>query len=124
VYPTLCYASTVVNYNTTVSSSPTPVLGSINRATGPETQFANGWVQATFVGVNARGGLLSLSDSVARDLLTDQGSTGVQPMIGLPVVGFMLRTFVNGTLACAAGSCQGNYGGLFPHRYQQRMIGP
>jgi hypothetical protein len=45
-------------------------------------------------------------------------ATPVHPRYGgLPVVGFMVRTFRNGTLACAgAPSCQGNYGGAFPHR--------
>jgi len=69
---------------------------------------------------NARVGLASLP-SIARDLDTDQATTSVRRFIGLPVVGFMVRTFVNGTLSCAAGSCQ-NYGGSFPHKYLQRTV--
>jgi len=36
---------------------------------------------------------------------------------GLPATGFMVRTFVNGTLTCGAGACQGNYSALFEHSY-------
>jgi hypothetical protein len=44
--------------------------------------------------------------------------TDVRPRYsGLPAVGFMVRTFRNGNLACAgAPACQGNYGGAFDHR--------
>ncbi|HEY2627570.1 MAG TPA: hypothetical protein VGI57_00510, partial [Usitatibacter sp.] len=34
---------------------------------------------------------------------------------GLPVIGFMVETFLNGTLSCGTATCQGNYGGTFPH---------
>lgn len=40
---------------------------------------------------------------------------------GLPVVGFAARTFVNGTLACDAGTCQGNYGGAVPLKYRRAV---
>ena len=36
---------------------------------------------------------------------------------GLPVTGFMVRTFANGNLTCGAATCQGNYGSLFNHSY-------
>ncbi|QJR15990.1 hypothetical protein [Usitatibacter palustris] len=36
-------------------------------------------------------------------------------MEGLPAVGFAVRTLRNGTLVCAGGGCQGNYGGAYPH---------
>lgn len=44
-------------------------------------------------------------------------------LTGLPVTGFMARTFRNGTLSCGAGACQGNYGGSVPHRFR-RAIDP
>ena len=45
-----------------------------------------------------------------------------QTYLGLPVLGFMARTFNNGTLTCtgvggASTSCQGSYGSLFGHKY-------
>lgn len=42
---------------------------------------------------------------------------------GMPALGFALRTFRNGSLACGAGTCQGNYGGSFPHKWRT-AIGP
>lgn len=46
--------------------------------------------------------------------------TDVRPTYwGLPAVGFMARTFRNGTLSCTGAACQGNYGGAFPHRYRR-----
>jgi hypothetical protein len=37
------------------------------------------------------------------------------PATGLPIIGFMVETFLNGTLSCGSATCQGNYGGTFPH---------
>lgn len=67
--------------------------------------------------------LASLSTSTARDVTT--GATRMRRFAvrGLPVVGFMVRSFKNGTLNCGSGGCQGNYGGSFSHRYR-RLIEP
>ena len=122
----MCFASTVLTLRNPGSPLTPPVLASLNSTTGNVTSgFANGWVDLTFIGRNARDiGLQSLPSSVSRELQTDQATTGVHALFGLPVVGFMARTFVNGTLTCTAGSCQGNYGGLFSHKYFQRASGP
>jgi hypothetical protein len=42
---------------------------------------------------------------------------------GLPAVGFVVRSFRNGTLTCGATVCQGNYGGAVPYSYA-RLISP
>jgi hypothetical protein len=57
------------------------------------------------------------------NLATGTVTTGAHAFTGLPVVGFAVRTFVNGTLSCGAGSCQGNYGGSFPLKFR-RSISP
>ena len=44
-------------------------------------------------------------------------------LTGLPVTGFMARTFRNGTLSCGNVACQGNYGGAAAHRFR-RAIDP
>jgi len=55
----------------------------------------------------------------------DGTSVDVRPTYwGLPVVGFMVRTFRNGNLACGSATCQGNYGGAFPHRYVRTAYPP
>lgn len=61
-------------------------------------------------------GLSSLEGSSRTDLATGQTLEGRFRVEGLPVTGFMLRTFANGRLTCEAGGCQGNWGGAFPHR--------
>jgi len=55
----------------------------------------------------------------------DGTSVDVRPSyFGLPVVGFMVRTFRNGNLACGSATCQGNYGGAFPHKYTRIAYPP
>jgi hypothetical protein len=44
-------------------------------------------------------------------------NTAPVTFFGLPVTGFMVRTFNNGTLTCTGGACQGNYSALFRHSY-------
>lgn len=53
----------------------------------------------------------------------DNNAKGYEAFIvrGMPVVGFMVRTFRNGTLTCDDGACQGNYGGSFPHRLERTL---
>jgi len=54
----------------------------------------------------------------------DTLSAGEMVVRGLPVVGFMARTFLNGTLTCGSINCQGNYGGSFVHRYRRFINAP
>ena len=48
----------------------------------------------------------------------DTGATAAESFSirGVPVLGFMVRTFRNGSLVCTGATCQGNYGGSFPHK--------
>jgi hypothetical protein len=43
---------------------------------------------------------------------------GPHTYFGLPVTGFMVRTFQNGNLVCGTGTCQGNYASAFNHNYR------
>jgi hypothetical protein len=45
-------------------------------------------------------------------------TAGSVTFFGLPVTGFMVRTFSNNTLTCGTASCQGNYGSAFNHSYR------
>ena len=40
----------------------------------------------------------------------------------MPVTGFMIRTLRNGNLTCTGATCQGNYGSLFNHSYNTRIV--
>jgi hypothetical protein len=100
----------------------TPVLGSFTGGYGKRflevsSGTQHGWMSTSFSSPGATTGLTSLPTSTRIDLATGIQAKGAHTYKGLPVTGFMARTFVNGTLQCGAGACQGNYGGAFPFRY-------
>jgi hypothetical protein len=80
----------------------------------------NGWARLTVAG---RAALVSLPTSTRTRIATGIVTGGAHTFTGLPVTGFMVRTFENGTLTCSSGACQGNYGGSFPLSYR-RSIAP
>jgi hypothetical protein len=133
--PRLCNAATVwpmANGATHMG----PLVGSLNTVrwdTTPMTTnpmppnligtFGNGWMRIEHGSSSPPRLLVSQPASTARDLRTGAVTPGPFRLVGLPVVGFMARTFSNGTLTCAAGACQGNYGSAFPH-HADRIIEP
>ncbi|QJR12187.1 hypothetical protein DSM104443_03272 [Usitatibacter rugosus] len=66
----------------------------------------------------------SLPTSQVIDTVTGLVTTGSQTYVGLPAVGFTLRTFRNGNLACGTATCQGNYGGSFPLKFRRDIATP
>ena len=119
-----CAASVVFSIrNTTGPLIPTMVLGS---ATGGfagallvTTTFENGWIR-----ISPPPG--ASFDSLANSQLWSAGATGAvltgaHRYQGLPVVGFTTRTFRNDAVSCATGTCQGNYGGSFPLKYERSV---
>jgi hypothetical protein len=115
----------------THDDTATSLLGSVNtlpRWLGRITDiFEAGWIdvrQGDFIDSNdGKAELVSLPSSTSFEINTGVTTTGRFAVRGLPVTGLALRTFRNGALICATGSCQGNYGGSFPHRYK-RVIEP
>jgi hypothetical protein len=83
--------------------------------------FVNGHMQIRFDGL---GILTSQPSSTWVDLRTGATGTGAVTLLGYPTIGFMVRTFENGTLSCGAASCQGNYASAFPHRRVTRFSPP
>ena len=127
---TLCWESTVLSVRNGQSNAPAAgsnptslVLGSVNvTSVGVSSTFQNGWMRVHFSDLNASGvGLVSDVTSVT---VTNAvaGAAAVQTYHGLPVVGFMIRTFNNGTLTCGTASCQGNYGGSVGHAYTLNVL--
>ncbi len=124
----ICWESTVLSIRNAAAHMPTDpaisgVLASRNTTSISITDtFQNGWARLRFVDTNASGvGLVSFAGDSA--IITPggplvNGSAGPYTFFGLPVTGFMIRTFSNGTLTCASGSCQGNYASLFDHAYR------
>lgn len=126
--PTVCASASVTSVrNGFTHMPPNPVasgvFGSLTRgaAAGGVTvtsSLPNGWLRFQ---TTSSSGLSSLETSTRIDLATGQRFEGAHRFRGLPVTGFWARTFRNGTLQCGAGSCQGNYGGAFPLRYQRSI---
>ena len=123
-----CFTSNVITMRDSSVTSPTPVLGSFNINEGPPpvatSQIVSGWAMTLFVGPGPSAGLKSLPVTTIRDMRNDSLSAGERVVRGLPVVGLMARTFLNGTLTCGSINCQGNYGGSFVHRYRRFINAP
>lgn len=107
------------------ASNISQVLGSTNLGywgTGlriPE-DVSNGWIRVTPPAS-------SFMDSLGSSMRWPSGSAdapvaGAHRYMGLPLVGFTLRTFRNDAVSCQSGTCQGNYGGAFPLKYQRSVI--
>jgi hypothetical protein len=123
----LCWESTVLSIRNGQAHMPadtttSTVLGSKNLTNVTITSsFQNGWARLAFTGANAvtngmgsvAGERVALGTNVAAATVT----AGAVTFFGLPVTGFMVRTFANGGLTCGAAACQGNYGALFGHSY-------
>ena len=90
------------------------VLGSRNAwLVDLPTPWENGYASVQLPGaLEAEWPLLHSRIDLTTGIATDARPT----YWGLPAVGFMVRTFRNGTLSCTGAACQGNYGGAFPHR--------
>ena len=100
--------------------------------------FTSGWINLQFTGTNATLGITSLAGG---DLTASNVAAIVPPgfgvpgaasgvftarphtFFGLPVTGFMVTARTNSSVACTlpsggAGTCSGNYAGLFGHSYR------
>jgi hypothetical protein len=86
---------------------------------GVPENFFNGRLSLQF---DAMGTVSSLPGSSWVDLATGATGSGSVSLFGLPVAGFMVRTFENGTLSCSGGACQGNYASAMPHRRIMRIL--
>lgn len=110
--PRFCWSTTVITFNgSNVTENGSNVLGSVNSHNYPSA-FANGWGKIDLATASQRGPLF----------LHLLPNSGVE-YHGLPVVGFMVQDFVNGTLpAVNGGRVLSNYGGLFEHKYTQKLV--
>ena len=122
---TLCWESTVLSIRSSATHMPSDttrstVLGSFNLTNVTIAQnFQNGWADLRFIGNGATG--LGMGSSGGERVILNAAAivapAGVVTFFGLPVTGFMIRTFNNGGLTCGTAACQGNYGALFTHSY-------
>jgi hypothetical protein len=127
--PGLCASATVIGWRRTRSTAGS-VFGSTNVVRSSHVYsesvsaalyedlnyFLNGAIRLQFSSSGPRAGLASLATSSRMELRSGAFETGAFQVQGLPVMGFMARTFVNGTLSCAATKCQGSYASAFAHQ--------
>jgi hypothetical protein len=130
----ICWESTVLSLRGQTGASaslPTTssgVLGSVNNTNvNIGNSFQNGWAIMTFTGAAAT--TTGLASNATNRYVLDQSLplpaggavAGAATFQGLPVTGFMVRTFVNGGVSCGTGTCQGNYGSAFNHSYRNTI---
>jgi hypothetical protein len=125
----LCWESTVLSIRNPggthfpTDTTASTVLGSRNLTNvNVVSGFQNGWASLAFTGVGSTNGLGGTATSQRITMGTDAPvmgavTTAVVTFVGLPVTGFMVRTFSNNTLTCGTASCQGNYGAAFTHSF-------
>jgi hypothetical protein len=112
----ICWEANVVTFNNS------NVLASVNTANIPTT-FQNGWLNMGFpTGITGASATVHELINTTNTLITDIGSSTTSGQtvtyIGLPVVGFAVQTFSNGTLSVGGVNVLSNYGGNFVHKYQ------
>jgi hypothetical protein len=106
----LCWEANVVTFNNS------NVLGSLNVANVP-TSFANGWLDLGFFDASiAPVHTLSSPFTTVTNIGTGNSVDTSATYLGLPVVGFAVQSFTNGTLTVNGASVLSNYGGNFIHK--------
>ncbi len=104
--PVFCWEANVMNFDHGDTHSDVFFSNNKHTLTLPNTaNFAHGWVNFAFAQTTNRG-------NASPDLL------GVSHIYGgLPMAGFAVQQYVNGTLSKAEGTVLANYAGLFNHRF-------
>jgi hypothetical protein len=129
----LCWASGAITFQRTAVPPMTPVsnvLASVNIGPGQgllggiyPTVSANGWGRMTFIqptGFDSAHKLASSSTLVWGADLTLAGNL-TRTYFGLPVIGFSVFTFGNGTLVVAGKNVLSNYGAGYAHRASTKI---
>lgn len=119
--PIFCWETNVLTFNQTklLGSQNSIVSATPISDSGALTSFPNGWWKIDFTLVPG----FPVTTNPSHSMISTEGIT----YKGLPVVGFMVQDFVNGTLPRAGGgSVLSNYGGLFEHKYTEdiKITGP
>lgn len=122
--PASCYSATVWTPFNGYPYTRSSLLGSANGETLHITDaFRAGriWMfpQGNFA---AEPGMMASAASTVTDVATGTTSAGAMFIEGLPIVGFVARSFSNGSLMCASDACQGNYASAFPHKTLRSIL--
>jgi len=122
----LCFESTILSFRSGQAHHPSgltsAVLGSKNITPVTVSNFENGWAKVDFLGEDAAiKATFSVGFTSSGATLGISGNSGAATFAGLPVVGFMARSFTNTT----AGTCDVvpcNYNASFGHKYQTSLV--
>ena len=108
------------------AKDPTLTPATFKRLSGASRVL--GSVNGPVIGLGADSGSAALyfrtsGTALPTSITATDGSVSSQQVgvPGLPTLGFMVRTFRNGTLSCGSAICQGNYGAAFPHRSSRTL---
>jgi len=113
----LCWEANVLTFN------GTNVLGSANSLSATVT-YQNGWADLLYTQVVGDAGPAHelRSTSTTRTALNGTTSTSAATYIGLPVIGFAVQSFDNGTIVSGTGQfLQSKYGGNFVHKFTRKI---
>jgi hypothetical protein len=113
----ICWEVNIVTFNNT------NVLASLNKS-NINTGFPNGWLRLGFTQTtNPVLHKLGNQTNTTHVWGASGFSTGLtKTYLGLPVVGFAVQSFTNGTLVVGGTSVLANYGGNFVHKYATQII--
>jgi len=113
----ICWEANVITFNNS------NVLASANTA-NINTTFQNGWLRLGFASsTSATFHTLGNQTNTTHTWGVSGFSTGItKTYLGLPVVGFAVQNFANGTLVVGGSNVLANYGGSFVHRYTTTII--
>ena len=112
----LCWEANVVSF------AGSNVLNSENTTNIPTT-FQNGWLKLGFPLIPGQGLAHNLPNIATTITTVAGGSTAgnIRTYFGLPVIGFAVQSFNNGTLPGAVGPIQSSYGGNFVQKATTRI---
>lgn len=108
---TLCWEANVISFNSSKVLSSQKVELNVN------SPYQSGWMNLTFANNQALVSPVGGSNVVYPSSLTF--ATGTATYGGLPVVGFAVQKYVNGSV----GGVLSNYGGSFIHKYARNITG-
>jgi hypothetical protein len=111
----VCWAANVITFgfSNVLGSSNTIGGASIFQNGSVQSIFQNGWMAMGFAG--GRGQLINNgSTSISGRGQATTGSTTTY--VGLPVIGFAVVSYTNGTLVVGSQTVLSNYGGNFVHK--------
>jgi len=113
----ICWEANVITFNNS------NLLSSKNNS-NINTTFPNGWLRLGFVRSTSATfhtlGNVTNTSHVSRPTFVSTGMT--KTYLGLPVVGFAVQSFTNGTLVVGGVNVLSNYGGNFVQKATTRII--